>query len=156
MDRSTPAAAHAMTIAGSLPAFFVLLDLMTATKTKTVLVVDDSATMRRMVIASLRGLGGGISFEQAESGLSAIERLSLRPVHLVVLDLNMPDVHGLEVLRFIRSHDAFGSVPVVVLTTRDDAAGRDAALGGGATLYLTKPFSPESLSLEIGRLLESA
>ena len=122
--------------------------------TKTVLVVDDSATMRRMVIASLDPMGG-LSFEQAENGLNAIEQLALRPVDLVVLDLNMPDVHGLEVLRFIRGHQAFRGLPVVVLTTRGDEPGRQAALREGASVYMTKPFAPDVLGREVKRLLDT-
>ena len=70
---------------------------------KNVLVVDDSPTMRRMVIASLRELQN-VSFDQAASGLEAIEQLALAPVHLMILDLNIPDIHGLEVLEFVRRH----------------------------------------------------
>ena len=119
---------------------------------KKVLVVDDSATMRRMIIASLRTIGG-VNFDQAVSGLEAIERVTLAPVDLVMLDLNMPDVHGLEVLRFIRGHDALRDVPVVVLTTRGDDDSRAAALRAGATLYLTKPFMPASIVAQIQPLL---
>jgi two-component system chemotaxis response regulator CheY len=117
-----------------------------------ILVVDDSATMRRMVVAALRGLGA-VSFDEAQSGLEAIERLSVGPVDLVLLDLNMPDVHGLEVLRFVRSHHAFRQIPVVVLTTRGDEESREAALREGATLYLTKPFAPEELAPRVRELL---
>ncbi|MEP7065616.1 MAG: response regulator [Gemmatimonadota bacterium] len=119
---------------------------------RTILVVDDSPTMRRMIMASLRELGD-VSFDQASSGLEAIERLSLVPVDLVVLDLNMPDVHGLEVLRFVRAHARFDSVPVVILTTRGDEESRRAALRDGATRYLTKPFEPATFAPEIGALL---
>jgi two-component system chemotaxis response regulator CheY len=119
---------------------------------RTILVVDDSPTMRRMIVASLRELGD-VSFDQASSGLEAIERLSLGPVDLVVLDLNMPDVHGLEVLRFVRAHARFDSVPVVVLTTRGDDESRQAALRGGASRYLTKPFEPATFAPEIDALL---
>lgn len=119
---------------------------------RTILVVDDSPTMRRMIMASLRDLGE-VSFDQAASGLEAIERLSLSPVDLIVLDLNMPDVHGFEVLRFVRTHERFRSLPVVVLTTRGDDASRQAALREGATRYLTKPFQPSVLAPEIGALL---
>lgn len=119
---------------------------------KTVLVVDDSATMRRMIMAALREVQH-ISFNEAASGLEAIERLAVTPADLVLLDLNMPDIHGLEVLRFIRTHAAFRQTPVVILTTRDDAASREAAMRDGATLYLTKPFSPGELAPEIQRLL---
>ena len=122
---------------------------------RTILVVDDSPTMRRMIMASLRDLSN-IAFDQAASGLEAIERLSLSPVDLVVLDLNMPDVHGLEVLRFVRSHERFGALPVVVLTTRGDDESRQSALREGATRYLTKPFAPAALASEIGALLDAA
>jgi two-component system, chemotaxis family, chemotaxis protein CheY len=120
--------------------------------TTNILVVDDSATMRRMVVAALRGLGA-VRFDEAQSGLEAIERLSVAPVDLVLLDLNMPDVHGLEVLRFVRSHHAFRQIPVVVLTTRGDEESREAALREGATLYLTKPFAPEELAPRVRELL---
>jgi two-component system chemotaxis response regulator CheY len=119
---------------------------------KKVLVVDDSATMRRMIIASLTTIGG-LAFEQAVSGLEAIERVTLSPVDLVMLDLNMPDVHGLEVLRFIRGQESLRDIPVVVLTTRGDEDSRAAALREGATLYLTKPFAPASIVLQVKPLI---
>lgn len=108
--------------------------------------------MRRMIMASLRGVPD-LAFDQAVSGLEAIERITLGRVDLVVLDLNMPDVHGLEVLRFIRAHESLRDVPVIVLTTRSDDKSRDAALSSGATLYMTKPFTPETLIPEVERLL---
>lgn len=117
-----------------------------------VLVVDDSATMRRMIIASLSGLGD-LDFEQAVSGLEAIERISLAPMDLVVLDLNMPDVHGLEVLQFIRKQPSLEKLPVIVLTTRGDEDSRAAAHRHGASLYLTKPFEPSTLAPAVERLL---
>lgn len=120
---------------------------------RTILVVDDSATMRRMIMAALRDMRG-VRFDQAGSGLEAIERLAIAPVDLVVLDLNMPDVHGLEVLRFVRTHDRFHDLPVVILTTRGDEASREAAIQEGASLYMTKPFVPTSFAPEIRRLLD--
>jgi two-component system chemotaxis response regulator CheY len=122
---------------------------------RTILVVDDSPTMRRMIMASLRELKE-VKFDQAASGLEAIERLAVAPVDLVVLDLNMPDVHGLEVLRFVRTHERFRSLPVVVLTTRSDEESRAAAMHEGATRYLTKPFQPATLAPEIRALLGAA
>lgn len=124
-------------------------------RVKNVLVVDDSATMRRMIIASLAPIGE-LSFEQAVSGLEAIERVTLSHIDLVMLDLNMPDVHGLEVLRFIRTHATLRDLPVVVLTTRGDDASRDAAMRDGATLYLTKPFAPASIASQVQPLLRGA
>jgi two-component system chemotaxis response regulator CheY len=120
---------------------------------KRVLVVDDSATMRRMVIAALTSLGN-VTFDQAVSGLDAIERVTLAPVDLVLLDLNMPDIHGLEVLRFIRGQEALRGLPVVILTTRGDDDSRSAALRDGATMYLTKPFAPATIASELRPLLQ--
>ena len=119
------------------------------------LVVDDSPTMRRMVMASLRDVCDG-GFAQAASGLEAIEQLSLGPAALMVLDLNMPDMHGLEVLRFVRNHPTFKRLPVIVLTTRGDDASRTAALDAGASLYMTKPFTPNVLAGNVRSLLAAS
>jgi len=121
-------------------------------RANTVLIVDDSPTIRRMVAASLRPLSD-FTFEQASNGLEAIERLSMASVAIVILDLNMPDMHGLEVLRFIRSHDRYRSLPAVVLTTKDDPESRRSALEAGASLYMTKPFDPASLLAQVRELL---
>jgi two-component system, chemotaxis family, chemotaxis protein CheY len=117
-------------------------------------VVDDSPTMRRMVAASLRGLTGA-RFDEAGSGLEAIEYLVLNPVHLVVLDLNMPDMHGIEVLDFMRKQNAYRDLPVIVLTTRGDEVSRADALAAGANVYLTKPFTPEELAAHARALLNT-
>ena len=116
------------------------------------LIVDDSPTMRRMVMASLREVSAG-GFAEAASGLEAIEQLALGPAALMVLDLNMPDMHGLEVLAFVRRHPALKALPIIVLTKRGDEASRSAALAAGATLYMTKPFNPQSLASEARALL---
>jgi two-component system, chemotaxis family, chemotaxis protein CheY len=118
----------------------------------TILVVDDSPTIRRMVRAALAGLSD-VTFVEAGSGLQAIETLAMQPVQAVVLDLNMPDMHGLDVLRFLRSHDQYRGLPVMILTTRGDATSRDAALEAGASAYMTKPFSPTALMASLRGLL---
>ncbi|MDQ2643109.1 MAG: response regulator [Myxococcota bacterium] len=119
---------------------------------KELLVVDDSKVMRDMVVACLRGISDA-RFTQAASGLEAIERLSLGRFDLVVLDLNMPDISGIEVLEFVRSQDNLKTLPIVVVTTRGDEASRASALAAGATLFMTKPFTPEAIVAEAQRLL---
>lgn len=119
---------------------------------KRVLVVDDSATMRKMVIAALKDLKG-VSFDEARNGLEAIEQLAVAPFDLMILDLNMPDMHGLEVLRFVLSHPSYNRTPVVILTTKGDDQSRGDAIAAGASCYLTKPFEPRSLSSQIQDLL---
>ena len=98
-----------------------------------------------MVRASLVRFLPDVEFLEAGSGLEAIERLAIGSIALIVLDLNMPDMHGLEVLQFVRSHQKYRHVPIMVLTTRGDDGSRAAALQAGASLYLTKPFSPDAL-----------
>jgi two-component system chemotaxis response regulator CheY len=95
-----------------------------------------------------------VQFDQAGSGLEAIERLSLAASDLMVLDLNMPDMHGLEVLRFLRTHPVYQRVPVLILTTKSDAASRAEALAAGASGYLTKPFQPAALAACVRQLLQ--
>lgn len=119
---------------------------------KQILVVDDSATMRRMIMASLRNLKD-VSFKEASNGLEAIECLVIMPVNLVVLDLNMPDMHGLEVLKFVRSHQTYGNIPIIILTTRGDEDTKKAALSAGASCYLTKPFQPQDFAEQARKLL---
>ncbi len=117
-----------------------------------ILVVDDSKVMREMVIACLRARGGW-SFTQASSGLEAIERLSLRSFDAMVLDLNMPDIGGIEVLEFVRAQDQLRALPILVVTSRGDDTSRERALGAGATRFLTKPFDPTAIAAEMAALL---
>ena len=118
----------------------------------TVLVVDDSPTIRRMVRAALGSLAD-VDFCEAGSGLQAIEALGVHSVQAIVLDLNMPDMHGLEVVKFLRSHDRYRDLPVIILTTRGDETSREAALAAGASAYMTKPFSPPDLAASVRDLL---
>jgi len=108
-----------------------------------------------MVAASLRTLGD-VSFAEAASGLEAVERLAMAETAMMVLDLNMPDMHGLEVLRFVRRHPLYHALPVIVLTTRDDPGSERAATEAGATLYLTKPFAPAALAAHARSVLTMA
>jgi two-component system chemotaxis response regulator CheY len=117
-----------------------------------ILVVDDSKVMRDMIVACLRAIPGA-TFTHAASGLEAIERLSLEPFQLVVLDLNMPDIGGIEVLEFVRGQDRLRSLPIVVVTTRGDEGSRATALAAGASRFMTKPFTPEAIQSEVHALL---
>jgi two-component system, chemotaxis family, chemotaxis protein CheY len=118
-----------------------------------ILIVDDSPTIRRMVAASLQSLEH-VFFEEASNGLEAIEKLAREPINLMILDLNMPDMHGLEVLQFIRTHPQYRGIPIIVLTTKFDAESRKAALERGASRFMTKPFEPTALRHHAASLLE--
>ena len=117
-----------------------------------ILVVDDSKVMREMIIACLRA-HPDLVFTQAASGLEAIERLSLKPFDLVVLDLNMPDIGGIEVVEFVRGQDRLRNLPIVIVTTRGDEDSRTRALAVGASRFMTKPFAPPEILAVVSELL---
>lgn len=121
---------------------------------KQALVVDDSKVMREMIVACLRP-ESELAFTQAASGLEAIEKLSLQRFDVVVLDLNMPDIGGIEVVEFVRSQDTLRDLPIIIVTTRGDEASRARALSAGASRFMTKPFTPEGILAEVRGLLRS-
>ena len=122
---------------------------------KKILIVDDSPTIRRMVAASLQSLDS-VVFNEASNGLEAIEILARESTNLMILDLNMPDMHGLDVLKFVRRQPQHQNLPIIVLTTRGDESSRQSAEQAGATTYLTKPFSPQVLAAAARTLLVAA
>lgn len=117
-----------------------------------ILVVDDSKVMRDMIVACLRAVPD-TRFTHASSGLEAIERLSLAAFDLMVLDLNMPDIGGVEVLEFVRGQDTLRALPVLIVTTRGDDQSRERVLEAGATSFLAKPFTPEAIIAEVRAIL---
>lgn len=117
-----------------------------------ILVVDDSKVMREMLVACLRSQPG-FQFTQASSGLEAIEHLSLKPFDLMLLDMNMPDIGGVEVVEFVRSQDRLSKIPIIIVTTRGDDSSKQRAMSAGASRYLTKPFSPDQIQAEVALLL---
>ena len=117
-----------------------------------ILVVDDSKVMRDMISACLRP-DPSLVITHAASGLEAIERLSLKRFDLLVLDLNMPDIGGLEVVEFVRSQDKLKTLPILIVTTRSDDGSRERVLAAGASKYLTKPFTPDTILAEVRALL---
>ncbi len=105
-----------------------------------VLLVEDDRTLRRALRATFRNWDFDVA--EAESGEEALSIASDSPPDLVVLDLTLPGIDGLETLRHLRT---FSDVPVVVLTVRDSLRDKVAALESGADDYVLKPFEPEEL-----------
>jgi two-component system chemotaxis response regulator CheY len=122
---------------------------------RRILIVDDSRTMRRMVSTSLANISQ-CKFEEAANGLEAIERLVLGPPDLMILDLNMPEMHGIDVLKFVRARPRYHTMPVVVLTTKGEESIQREAMAAGASLYLTKPFASGELEAKVRGLLAEA
>lgn len=110
-----------------------------------VLVVDDSATMRSFVAAALEDGSPGIEVRQAASGLEALRRLPRESIDVVITDVNMPDLNGLELVAFLRRSGPLQHIGLVVVSSEGSRADCERALGLGADAYLVKPFEPEEL-----------
>lgn len=108
-----------------------------------ILIVDDSAVMVRLLEYTLQS--AGYTTQSALSGDAALERIQRQRPALVFLDIMMPDVDGLQVLRRIRHDPALADLAVVVISARAQEADRDAALAAGATDYMTKPYSRDQV-----------
>ena len=109
-----------------------------------VLVVEDSATMRGFVTAALEA-AGPYAVTQAESGFQALKVLPRAHYDLIITDINMPDINGLELVRFIRESETHKKTPLIIISTDGREVDRDRGLKLGANAYLIKPFAPEQL-----------
>ncbi len=120
-----------------------------------VLIVDDSSVMRKMVERSLRQAGVNISevFE-ANNGMEALSLVRQNALDLVLSDINMPVMDGLEFIRQLQAVDSARGVPVVMITTEGSASPMGEALLFGARGYITKPFTPDQIKEQVFPLLE--
>lgn len=112
--------------------------------TKTILTADDSASMRQMIAFTLRN--AGYTVVEACDGRDALAKLAQQPVQLVITDLNMPNMDGIELIRQVRQQPAHKFVPIVMLTTESDDAKKQAGRAAGASGWIVKPFRPEQLA----------
>ncbi|HEY3237138.1 MAG TPA: response regulator [Polyangiaceae bacterium] len=121
-----------------------------------ILVVEDSGSMRAFVRGALESDEAELAHVEvveAASGFDALRLLPRGPYDLVITDINMPDINGLELLRFMRNSHQHQSTPVLLISTQSAERDRERGLQLGADGYLTKPFSPESLRREALRQL---
>jgi two-component system, chemotaxis family, chemotaxis protein CheY len=110
-----------------------------------ILIVEDSATMRSLLAATLEDLDIAVKITEASSGFEALRCLPREDYDLVVTDINMPDINGLELVSFVKSNDKYRRIPLVIVSTEGSDRDRDKGLGLGADAYLVKPFDPETL-----------
>jgi two-component system chemotaxis response regulator CheY len=110
---------------------------------KTILTVDDSASIRQLVSLALSSAGYRVL--QAGDGAEGYAKATTERVHAVITDLNMPVMNGLEFIRKFRVHPASKGVPVILLTTTDDEEMKRQAKEAGAIGWLVKPFKPDQL-----------
>ncbi|MEZ4333499.1 MAG: response regulator [Myxococcota bacterium] len=112
---------------------------------KRILIVEDSATMRSLIGSSLEALDGPVKVVEARSGFEALRLLPRETFDLVVTDINMPDINGLELASFMKGSSKYASIPLVIVSTEGSERDVEKGLGIGADAYLVKPFDPEAL-----------
>ena len=117
------------------------------------LVIDDSSTMRRIVINTLSRLGYS-SILEAENGIQGWEVLSQNTdINMLITDWNMPEMNGLELVKKVRSDSRFNDLPIIMVTTEGGKAEVITALKAGVNNYIVKPFTPQVLKDKLSVVL---
>lgn len=111
-----------------------------------VLVVEDSQTMREWIAAVLEEIEPPLQVDLAASGFEALRLLPRHQYDLIITDINMPDIHGLEVISFARSDARHAQTPLVIVSTESSEEDRRRGLALGANAYLVKPFPAQDLA----------
>lgn len=110
---------------------------------KTILTVDDSASVRQMVAFTLKEAGYDVI--EACDGKDALSKINGKNLNLIITDLNMPNMDGIELIKNIRTDSPFKFVPIIMLTTESQAEKKAEGKNAGATGWIVKPFKPEQL-----------
>jgi len=118
---------------------------------KTILAVDDSASIRQMVTFTLKGAGYDVI--EAVDGQDALDKANAHKVNLVLTDINMPRMDGLQLLELLRKLSDYKSVPILMLTTESGDEMKLKGREAGATGWLVKPFDPKRLLEVIGKVI---
>ncbi len=118
---------------------------------KQVLTVDDSASVRQMVGFTLRNAGYGVS--EAVNGRDGLEKAKGQKFELVITDLNMPEMDGIEMITGLRRIPDYSFTPILMLTTESQPEKKDAGRKAGATGWIVKPFQAEQLIAVVQKLV---
>lgn len=119
---------------------------------KRVLVVDDSPTMRQLIVFALRRLPA-LQLDEADDGVGALKKLSSEKYDLLVTDIYMPIMDGLKLVSLVRNDEQYKSLPIIVITTEGAVLDREKAMALGANEYITKPIQTTRIIELVGQLL---
>jgi two-component system chemotaxis response regulator CheY len=119
---------------------------------KKLLVAEDSAAMRSLIVATLSELPD-LEIVECQSGFEALKIIPRERFDLVLTDINMPDINGLELIGFLKSNPETKPIPVIILTTESSKRDQVKGLSLGANEYIVKPFEPAKLRDAVARLL---
>ena len=118
---------------------------------KTIMIVDDSLSMRQVLGATLQG--AGFSIVEGVDGVDALDKLTKKSVDLLITDLNMPNMDGIQLIAKARALPSCKTTPILMLTTETDAAKKQAGRAAGATGWLVKPFQPDQLLATVRKVI---
>ncbi|WP_018986056.1 response regulator [Methylophilus methylotrophus] len=118
---------------------------------KTILIVDDSSSLRSVVGTALKGAGYDVI--EAEDGKDALTKLNGQKIHLIISDVNMPNMNGIEFLKASKQIPAYKFTPVIMLTTESAEDKKMQGQAGGAKAWMVKPFQPPQLLNAVSKLV---
>lgn len=118
--------------------------------TKSALIVDDSATMRNMIKATVAELG--FEIDTAQDGEKAFTQAKKKSYDIVITDINMPNVDGIELIRMLRESETCKYAPILVISTEAGDNVKQAGKQAGASGWIVKPFDPETLTKAVSKL----
>ena len=122
---------------------------------KSLMIVDDSATMRKIIMRTVRMSGLGFErTEEAGNGAEAIEKLKTAPVDIVLCDVNMPEMGGLEMVKKVRAElENCADTKIVMVSTESSQELIDGVIADGANGFITKPFTPEKFQEKLSSFM---
>ncbi len=117
---------------------------------QTILVIDDSASLRQVVSMALKGAGYDVL--QAGDGQAALEMLDGRKIGMAICDVNMPRMNGIEFVKAAKALPAYRFLPILMLTTESQESKKEEGKAAGARAWMVKPFPPSSLLSAVSKL----
>lgn len=118
---------------------------------KCILIVDDSASIRQVVSITLKGAGFDVI--EASDGKDALAKLSGQRVHLMISDVNMPNMDGITFLKEVKAKPEFKFTPVIMLTTESAEGKKAEGQAAGAKAWVVKPFQPQQMLAAVSKLI---
>ncbi len=120
---------------------------------KNILVVEDSKAIRSMIRVALEEAGGFYAAE-AGNGFEALKTLPTRSFDLIITDINMPDINGLELIGYVKSNPTYKDIPLIIVSTEKSEEDKKRGMALGAVGYVVKPFKKEELVAVVTQALE--
>ncbi len=118
---------------------------------KTILIVDDSASLRQVVGIALKGAGYEVI--EAGDGKEGLGKLDGRKVHLIISDVNMPNMDGLSMVKEVKQKAEYKFTPIIMLTTESGADKKDQGKDAGVKAWMVKPFKPDQMLDAVSKLI---